>query len=203
MIFILDTETTSLRPGEICQLSYILAGNGAPIAKNFYFSVHEMDPSAAMIHGLTKEFLASASGGRYFKDFAGEILRDYMACTHVAAHNARFDIGFLQAECERIGRRLPTKAVFDTMRAYTPVCKMPRKHNTGYKFPKLCELTDFLEYSDEDILAETRKLFGADCGFHDARFDTTAVYLALKRAKEYDDINAEDLNDQDLNDIVY
>ena len=47
------------------------------------------------------------------------------------------------------------------------------------KNPKLSELMDFLNISEEDIENMSMKLFGDTRSFHDARFDTTAVYMAL------------------------
>ncbi|HQP49413.1 MAG TPA: 3'-5' exonuclease, partial [Spirochaetota bacterium] len=55
---ILDTETTSLYPGNICQLSYILLADGdAAAGKNFYFSVDTMDWRAQNVHGLSLNML--------------------------------------------------------------------------------------------------------------------------------------------------
>ena len=46
-----DTETTSIKPGSICQLSYITVDASVKpqitTGKNFFFTVDEMDPSAA------------------------------------------------------------------------------------------------------------------------------------------------------------
>ena len=43
-----DTETTSVKPGHICQLSYITVDTTTKpqttIGKNFFFTVDEMDP---------------------------------------------------------------------------------------------------------------------------------------------------------------
>jgi len=193
MVFVFDTETTSIRPGQICQISYILAGDSSVTAKNFYFTVDSMDAGAQGVHGLSLEYLARVSKGLRWRDRADEILTDLAGCKAVAAHNANFDMTFLRTECERIGVAVPEIAYFDTMREYTPVCKLPRKHNTGYKFPKLCELMEFLGLSDEAILSVTKELFGADCGFHDARFDATAVYLALTRATGYEGVKSAEL----------
>ena len=193
MIFVFDTETTCIRPGQICQISYVLATSKGATAKNFYFTVDSMDAGAQGVHGLSMEYLAKVSQGKRWSDHVDEIMADFCACDAVAAHNANFDMTFLRTENERIGRAVPEKPYFDTMREYTPVCKLSRKHHTGYKFPKLCELTQFLALTDEDILAATKDLFSADCGFHDARFDATAVYLALLRAADYDGIKNPDL----------
>ena len=45
-----DTETTGIKPGSICQLSYITVDASAKpqitTGKNFFFTVDEMEPSA-------------------------------------------------------------------------------------------------------------------------------------------------------------
>ena len=63
----------------------------------------------------------------------------------------------------------------------TTVCKIKRKNSDGYKYPRLCELTAFLGITDSEILSESKRLFGEKTGYHDARFDTTAVYLAMNK----------------------
>ena len=152
-----------------------------------------MDAGAQGVHGLSLEYLARVSKGRRWENDVKEIMADLASCDAIAAHNANFDMTFVRTECERIGFPVPEKPAFDTMREYTPICKLSRKHHTGYKFPKLCELTQFLALTDEDILAATKELFGADCGFHDARFDATAVYLALLRAQDYEGMKSASL----------
>ena len=51
-----DTETTSVKPGHICQLSYITVDTTTKpqrtIGKNFFFTVDEMDPGAEEVHGF-------------------------------------------------------------------------------------------------------------------------------------------------------
>jgi hypothetical protein len=65
------------------------------------------------------------------------------------------------------------------MRVFTPICKIPRAHHQGYKFPKLTELSDFLEIYPYDITRKTIEFYGSVASFHDARFDTVTLYLAV------------------------
>ena len=62
-----DTETTSIKPGSICQLSYITVDASTKpqvtTGKNFFFTVDEMDPSAQEIHGFSLEKLYELSKG--------------------------------------------------------------------------------------------------------------------------------------------
>ena len=51
------------------------------------------------------------------------------------------------------------------------------------KSPKLSELLTYLKISEENILDSTKKFFNSEESyFHDARFDTTALYLAIVKS---------------------
>ena len=55
-IVYLDTETTSLNPGQICELSIIHEeGNELKLAKNYFFKVESIDTGAESVHGFSKE----------------------------------------------------------------------------------------------------------------------------------------------------
>ena len=49
MVLYFDTETTGLRPGRICQLSYVMRTKESVQAKNMFFSVGYVEPSAAAV----------------------------------------------------------------------------------------------------------------------------------------------------------
>ena len=87
---------------------------------------------------------------------------------------------FLRAEFERLNLTLPIKNEFCSMKGTTPICKIKGKR-VGYKYPKLSELLAHYNIQDYEILRDAEKLFGCSCGYHDARFDTVAVYLAMKK----------------------
>ena len=173
-----DTETTSLYPGQICQLSYVLDDGICVRGKNFFFSVDEIDPSSAAVNGLSVELLAELSGGKRFEDCVDEIATDFENAD-LFAHNFNFDYSFLQAEFSRLGKLFRYRSDFCTMRKYTPVLKLPR-NNGGYKFPKLSELMRFCGVTEEDAFSEAEKLFGGGTKLHDARADAVAVWLCVK-----------------------
>ena len=60
-----DTETTNIRPGSICQLSYIVVDSSVKpqktLGKNFFFTVEEMSPEAEAVHGFSLEKLYTLS----------------------------------------------------------------------------------------------------------------------------------------------
>ncbi len=187
MILYLDTETTGLYPGNICQLSYIMQDSSGVKAKNFYFSVDYIEAGAQAVHGLSVEKLRVLSDGKRFLDHAPEIQKDLINAQLVVSHNTAFDFMFLRAELERAGMDFCVKNSFCSMKKTTAICKLKRTNSAGYKYPKLSELTARFGIDDNEILSKTKTVFGADCGFHDSRFDTVAVYLSLNRAKDIEE----------------
>ncbi len=184
MIIYLDTETTGLYPGNICQLSYVMQDKQNTTAKNFFFAVDRVEYGAYMVHGLSVEKLYKLSKGKRFIDFVDEIYADLCSAEMVVAHNISFDVMFLRKELERCGKDFPCGNLFCTMKQSTPVCKIPRSRGVGYKYPKLSELCDFIGVTSWDIEQTMREFFGTNAGYHDARFDTVALYLAVNIGRE-------------------
>lgn len=191
MIIYFDTETTGLRPGQVCQLSYIMQCGEMVRAKNYFFTVGYVEPSAAAVHGFTREKLFELSGGKVFADFADEIKADFKAADLAVAHNFNFDYMFLSAEFERIYDRFEYNESMCSMKKFTPICKLLRSDNVRYKYPKLTELCGFLDIYPYDVTRVTSELFGTAPGAHDARYDTAALYLAMNKGAEgYNEIRS-------------
>ncbi len=184
MILYFDTETTGLHPGQICQLSYILQDEFGIKSKNFFFSVDYVELTAQMVHGFSKEKLFFLSKGKTFADNFEEIKADFESADLVVAHNVSFDFSFMRKEFERMDEVFKCKNEFCSMKKTTPICKLKRSSSNGYKYPKLSELCLFLGITDEQIQNSNVKLYGESVGFHDARFDTTALYLAVNKMIE-------------------
>lgn len=191
MILFFDTETTGLIPGRIIQLSYIMQSETETIAKNFFFAVSYIEPSAVAVHGFTPEKLAVLSNGHTFSTDTEEIYDDFLSADLIVAHNAKFDIGFMIAEFCYQDRRFRYRQEFDTMKFFTDIMKLPRENHKGYKYPKLSELVEFLDLYPYDVTRKSGELFSTDSvGGHDARYDTAALYLAFNEgAKRYAELN--------------
>lgn len=184
MIIYFDTETTGLTPGRIVQLSYVISNGEKTTAKNFFFAVEYVPVQAVQIHGFSAEKLAVLSNGKTFSDRIDEIENDFLSADLIVAHNVNFDIGFMQAEFAYQDRIFKYKQAFDTMKFFAPVCKLERRNHKGYKYPKLSELTEFLDIYSYDISRETMRLYGGSSSFHDARYDTAALYLSAVKGQE-------------------
>lgn len=177
-----DTETTSIKPGHICQISYIVVdATSKPQktwAKNFFFTVDEMDPGAEQVHGFSLEKLYELSNGAYFEDIVWDFINDFVDADFIIGHNVNFDIRFLKHELEGLGEDYSPKNIFCTMNYYKDICKI-LKANGEFKNPKLEELINFLNISKEQISKKADELFNGSGNYHDARFDTAATYLTV------------------------
>lgn len=177
-----DTETTGVKPGSICQLSYILVDTSTKpqktLGKNIFFTVDEMEEEAEKIHGFSLEKLYELSCGMYFEDLYSDFIKDFLEADFVIGHNVQFDIKFLKHELLGLGEFYEPKNVFCTMKYYKDICKILRP--TGdYKNPKLEEVIKFLKISDSKISETANKYFKGSGNYHDARFDTAATYLIV------------------------
>lgn len=182
MIIYLDTETTGLRPGNICQLSYIKQYRDRVEPVNIFFSVDFVEMSAYAVHHFSVELLKKLSNGKRFNHYAKKIAKDFASANLICAHNVSFDFSFLRKEFETAGEDFKYNEIFCSMKKFTPICKLKRTNSLGYKYPKLNELCAFLGITDSEIERETNNLFNEKLLFHDARYDTTAVYLAVNKA---------------------
>ncbi|MBE6062420.1 MAG: 3'-5' exonuclease [Clostridium butyricum] len=177
-----DTETTSIKPGSICQLSYITVDASAKpqitTGRNFFFTVEEMDPSAEQVHGFSLEKLYQLSEGQYFEDLVMDFIDDFKNADFIIGHNVNFDIRFLKHELDLLGDDFTPKNTFCTMAYYKNICKIC-KPNGDIKNPKLAEVIEWLNISEKRISDTADRLFEGSGNYHDARFDTAATYLTV------------------------
>jgi len=105
---VFDTETTGLDPlqgDRLVEIGCIELVNRFPTGKAFhcYFNPQrDMPEQAFKIHGLSGDFLKDKS---LFADKVDELIA-FLGDAQLVAHNAMFDLGFLNAELERAGRAM-------------------------------------------------------------------------------------------------
>ena len=113
---VIDFETTGLYPAvgdEICEIGLVRVENGEFAAEYSKLVDPEraMDPAAAQVSGITEDML---KGAPPFADVAGEFIA-LLEGAILVAHNAEFDMGFLQYKLEKIGRAQLGNPVMDTL----------------------------------------------------------------------------------------
>jgi DNA polymerase-3 subunit epsilon len=115
---IFDTETTGLdnREDRVIEFGGIELVNRFPTGRTFHYYIHPqgraIHPDAQAVHGISAADLA---GKPTFAELADELC-GFIDGAMLVAHNANFDIGFLNAEFARIGRRpIDPEVVVDTL----------------------------------------------------------------------------------------
>ncbi len=115
---ILDTETTGLDPksgDRLVEIGAIEIFNTIPSGRDFHCYLdpqRDMPEAAFKVHGLSAEFL---KGKPLFADIVDEFLI-FIGDDPLVIHNAEFDMRFINAELETIGRpRLSMSRVVDTL----------------------------------------------------------------------------------------
>ena len=169
---ILDTETTGLDPKDghrVIEIGCIELVNRRLTDQTFHVYINperEIDQEAIDVHGITNEFLADKP------NFAGIVdeFVEFIRGAELIAHNASFDINFLDSELSRIPGApnifslMHGGAAIDTLSMAKE--KRPGKRNS---LDALCR--------DYKIDASERTLHGA---LLDAEL-LTRVYLAMTR----------------------
>ncbi|HUB95172.1 MAG TPA: DNA polymerase III subunit epsilon [Stellaceae bacterium] len=114
---VLDTETTGLDPEaghRVVEVACIELVNHVPTGRSFhrYINPERAMPADAMqVHGLTDAFLAQHG---LFASVADELVA-FIGDGPLVAHNAEFDLGFLNAELRRLERQPLACAAIDTL----------------------------------------------------------------------------------------
>jgi len=115
---ILDTETTgldALNGDRLVEIGCVELINRMPTGQTFHRYINpqrDMPREAFAVHGLSTEFLAE----KPLFDAVAEEFLTFIGDAPLVIHNASFDIGFINAELERSGRKaVPRERLVDTL----------------------------------------------------------------------------------------
>ncbi len=115
---VLDTETTGLSPASgdrIVEIGCVELINHLPTGRNFHEYVNperDMPEQAEAVHGLSEEFLSGKPVFAKISDAFDAFIGDSI----LIIHNAEFDLGFINAERERLDLEpLPSDRAIDTV----------------------------------------------------------------------------------------
>lgn len=125
---IFDTETTGLdnREDRVIEIGGVELENQFPTGRTIHIFINpgnrKVHPDALAIHGITDEFLKDKPP---FAEVADQIL-EFFGDARWVAHNATFDMGFVNAEFARLG--MPPVAID---RVTDTLALARRKHPMG------------------------------------------------------------------------
>ncbi|GAB4118791.1 MAG: DNA polymerase III subunit epsilon [Sideroxydans sp.] len=166
---VLDTETTGLDPRlghRIIEVAAIELDGRKVSGRTFHRYLNperEIDEGAAAVHGLTLERLQDEPR---FSEIAPALL-EFLEGAELIIHNAPFDLGFLNAELERIGLPPLQNPVIDTL-------KVAKELHPGKK-------------NNLNALCDRYQIDNSHRTLHGALLDTellAEVYLGMTRGQE-------------------
>lgn len=156
-----DTETTGFSPtrDRVVEVGAVKYRDGEIIdQKSWLVNPQRSIPlSAQRVHGITPEMVR---GQPVFSAIYPEV-EAFMAGSVLLAHNARFDIAFLNAEVRRAGARPLTNAVLDSLSLFRTWYPEARRHS--------------LEALAQHVQVDGRR-------FHRALEDSAYIVLILDKA---------------------
>lgn len=170
---VFDTETTGFNysgDDRLVEIGCVEMINHTPTGKTFHCYINperEVPEAVVKVHGLTTEFLADKPK---FAEVAGDFVK-FIGDAKLVAHNAVFDINFINAEFRRINMpEVSWDRVVDTL----AISRKKNPHLAKHNLDALC-----VRYGIDN---SNRDLHGA---LLDARL-LAEVYIELLGGKEVD-----------------
>ena len=115
---VLDTETTGISPRDghrIIEIGALELMHHLPTGKKLHIYINperDIDDGAVAVHGLTNAFLSDKP---LFAEIVDEFL-SFIGDAPLVIHNATFDMGFINAELDKIQHpTLPMNRAIDTL----------------------------------------------------------------------------------------
>jgi DNA polymerase-3 subunit epsilon len=172
---ILDTETTGLSPKaghRIIEIGCVELVNRRLTGNHFHYYLNpdrEIDPGAQAVHGITSQFLADKPR---FKEIIDSLI-EYIKDAQIIIHNADFDLGFLDSEFERCGKK-KYRPFEEYISSVICTLKMARNKHPGQK-------------NNLDVLCKRYGVDNSKRDLHGALLDSeilAEVYLAMTGGQE-------------------
>ena len=182
---VFDTETTGLdeTTDRVIEIGCIELMNHVPTNKTFHVYINperEVPENVIKVHGITSDFLKDKPKFEIADDFL-----NFIKDSKLVAHNASFDIKFINSELKKIGKEeLSWDLVIDTLQLSRKKNKTLSRHNLD----SLCRYYN-IDNSHRDL--------------HGALLDANLlveVYIELLGGKTIDLFKTEDseFDDEDL-----
>lgn len=168
----LDTETTGLYPAQghrVIEVAAVEVVNRRLTKNHFHYYLNpdrEIDQGAQEVHGISLEFLQDKPR---FADIANDLIV-FIADAELIAHNAPFDVGFLNSEFGMLG----LKTVDQMTAKITDTLKMAKEMRPGQR-------------NNLDALCRHFGIDNSKRTLHGALLDAELladVYMAMTRGQE-------------------
>jgi DNA polymerase-3 subunit epsilon len=181
---VLDTETTGFDPKtghKIVEIGIVKVEDGEVKGKTYHQYVdpeRDMPDEAYAVHGIQRQDAIEQGNGQVFKDIAQDVI-DFCKGHTVIAHNANFDMTFLDFECEQsgFGKFTDHVNVIDTL-LYANVIHPTKANNL-------------------DALAKRYGVDDVDRSLHGALIDSVIlakVFIAMRLSQQ--DLNIESVSNK-------
>lgn len=208
---VFDTETTGLyvhRGERLIEFAAIEVIGGVPTGKKLHFFFNPeraCDPLAFAVHKIPDSFLLDKP---LFSECAEEIL-EFVKGYEVVAHNAKFDMGFMDAQLIELGLP-PMSSVVKEVVCTLELAKANYPGRKSYKLDSLCEsqgidLTKRQEGGhnavlDCELLSEVYMNMVIDRGWDNIRFDPEFKDFETPAPKRFSGFNLPSVkvNQEDL-----
>lgn len=176
----LDTETTGFDPKaghKVIEVGATEIVNGQPSGRVFHVYIdpeREIPEEAVRVHNMTREDCVDLGNGKVFKDIADDLLLT-LKDSVIVAHNASFDMDFLDYELEQLGHPKLTDTcsmVIDSLH-YAQTVHPSKKNNL-------------------DALAKRYGIDNSDRDYHGALLDANIlakVFVAMTNAQKHISLN--------------
>ncbi len=170
---ILDTETTGLEPKQghrIIEIGCVELINRRKTDQHYHQYINperEIDDGAFNVHGISTEFLSDKPR---FADVAQEFI-DFIRDSEIIIHNAPFDVGFIDTELKKLGRKWGKTEHYCTV---IDTLTMAREKHPGQK-------------NSLDALCKRYEIDNSKRDLHGALLDAQIlldVYLAMTGGQE-------------------
>lgn len=168
----LDTETTGLYPAQghrVIEVAAVEVVNRRLTKNHFHYYINpdrEIDQGAQEVHGISLEFLQDKPR---FADIAEDLIA-FIADAELIAHNAPFDVGFLNSEFGMLG----LNTVEEITAKVTDTLKMAKEMRPGQR-------------NNLDALCKHYGIDNSKRTLHGALLDAELladVYMAMTRGQE-------------------
>ena len=165
---VLDTETTGLEVNQghrIIEIGCVELVNRRITGRHYHQYIQperDIDAGALEVHGITQEFLA---GKPTFSEIADEFV-EFVRGAELVIHNAPFDVGFIDAELDRLEPRV---CALDGYCSVIDTLQMARHKHPGQR-------------NNLDALCQRYEIDNASRTLHGALLDAeilAEVYLAM------------------------